>query len=135
MSMNFLLIFPHYISWHYTKAISDLIGLFKNFARFIWTFFSIKLLLQTLFVPFQKLSVKRTKKLDLEDFFSALVTNLLMRIIGFIIRSFFIAIGIFSMIFFVIAYSVLFMIWMVLPLVLLSMFVLGLIAILKVPQV
>jgi len=133
--MNFLLIFPHYISWHYTKAISDLLGLFKNFARFIWTFFSIKLLLQTLFVPFQKLSVKRTKKLDLEDFFSALVTNLLMRLIGFIIRTFFIVIGLFSMIFYVLAYSVLFIIWIVLPLVILSMFVLGLIALLKIPQI
>lgn len=135
MSMNFLLIFPHYISWHYTKAISDLLNLFKNFARFIWTFFSIKLLLQTLFVPFQKLSVKRTKKLDLEDFFSALVTNLLMRLIGFIIRTFFILIGIFSMLFFILAYSVLFIVWIILPLVLLSMFVLGVIALLKIPQI
>jgi hypothetical protein len=133
--MNFLLIFPHYISWHYTKAISDLLNLFKDFARFIWTFFSIKLLLQTLFVPFQKLSVKRTKKLDLEDFFSALVTNLLMRLIGFVIRSFFILAGILSMIFFVIAYSVVFLIWIVLPLILISMFVLGFIALLKITQI
>lgn len=130
--MNFLLIVPHYISWHYTKAISDLIVLFKNFIWFIWNFFSIHILLKTLFVPFQKLSVKAsTKGFDIEGFFSALVTNLLMRFVGFLIRSFFIVLGIFSLVVFSVAYSIFFLIWMVMPLALLSIFVLGVIALFK----
>lgn len=134
MYMNFLLIAPHYISWHYTKAVSDLIGIFKNFIWFIWNMFSIKILLQTLFVPFQKLSVKSTKRFDIQDFFSALVTNLLMRLVGFGIRSFFIVLGLFSLIFFILFSSLFFVIWLILPFILLGMFVLGVISTLKIPN-
>lgn len=133
--MNFLLIFPHYISWHYTKAISDLVGLFKNFLWFIWNFFSIQLLLKTLFVPFKKLNVARTKRFDLEDFFSALVTNLLMRLVGFFVRGIFIIMGVFSLVLFIVAYAIFFILWLALPLLLLSMFVAGVIAILRIQNI
>lgn len=133
--MNLFLIAPYYISWHYTKALSNLVDLFKNFMIFIWNMFSIKILLKTLFVPFQKLSVKSTKKFDAQEFFSALVTNLLMRFIGFIVRAFFILLGIMSLGLFSIFFSLFFVIWMILPLFLLGMFVLGLFALIKIPNV
>lgn len=133
--MNFLLIFPHYISWHYTRALSDLIYLFKSFVIFIWNFFSIQILLKTLFVPFQKLNAQRTKRFDLEEFFSALITNLLMRLVGFFVRSLFIILGIFCFIFFTIFYSVFFFIWLVAPFILAGMVVLGIIGLLKFPQI
>lgn len=134
MSMNFLLIFPHYISWHYTKALADMVYLFKSFMLFFWNLFSIKILLQTLFVPFQKLSAKPTKRFDLEDFFSALVTTLLMRFIGFVIRTFFIILGILSLLFFTIFYSIFFIVWLIAPVFLVGMFILGFIAMFKIPQ-
>lgn len=133
--MNFLLIIPHYISWHYTKAIADLIYLFKNFIWFIWNFFSIYILLKTLFVPFRKLNVQRTKRFDLEDFFSALITNFLMRLIGFGIRTIFILFGIFSLFFFTVFYALFFMIWIILPVIILSMFILGIFAVFKIPKI
>lgn len=129
--MNFFLIIPHYISWHYTKAISDLIVLFKNFIWFIWNLFSIKILFKTLFVPFQKLSTKSAKGFDIEAFLSALVTNIIMRFVGFFIRTFFIFAGIFTLVAFVILSVVFFILWLVAPLVLASMFALGLFGLLK----
>jgi hypothetical protein len=132
--MNLLLIAPHYVSWHYTKALSDLIELYKNFIWFIWNMFSIKILLKTLFVPFEKLSIKSTKKFDIQDFFSALVTTLLMRIVGFVVRSFFIIIGILSLVLFTVFFSLFFVVWLVMPLILLGMFVLGLFALIKIPK-
>jgi hypothetical protein len=133
--MNFLLIFPHYISWHYTKAISDLLILSKNFIWFFWNLFSINILLKTLFVPFQKLSVQSTKRFDLEDFFSALATNLLMRLVGFVIRSFFVIFGLLTLVFVIIFFFILFIVWILLPLILLSMFVLGLVALINFKNV
>lgn len=133
--MNFLLIIPHYVSWHYTKAISDLVVLFKNFIWFIWNLFSIKILLRTLFVPFQKLSVKSTKKFDIEGVMSALVTNFLMRLVGFMIRTFFIFAGIFILAVFIIFSVMFFILWLITPLVLASMFVLGIIGLLKFPKI
>ncbi len=133
--MNFLLIAPHYISWHYTKAISDLINLFKDFTWFIWNMFSIKILLKTLFVPFQKLSVKSTKKFDIQEYFSALATNLLMRILGFVLRTFFIILGLLSLVFFAALSAVFFIVWLILPLILIGMFVLGVIASFKISKI
>ncbi len=133
--MNFLLIIPHYISWHYTKALRDLIELFKNLVTFIWNLFSINILFKTLFVPFQKLSAKRTKGFDLEDFFSVLVTNLLMRFVGFLIRSMFIVMGLFLLAVFVMGFAVFFLLWMILPLILLSMISLGLVALFKAQKI
>lgn len=133
--MNFLLIAPHYISWHYTKAISDLINLFKDFTWFIWNMFSIKILLKTLFVPFQKLSVKSTKKFDIQEYFSALATNLLMRILGFVLRTFFIILGLLSLVFFTALSAVFFIVWLILPLILIGMFVLGVIASFKISKI
>jgi hypothetical protein len=133
--MNFLLIIPHYISWHYTKAISDLIVLFKNFIWFIWNLFSIKILLQTLFVPFQKLSVKSSKRFDIEGFFSDLIANILMRFVGFFIRTFFIFAGIFTLTIFIILSALFFFLWLVAPLILASMFVLGVLGLLKFPKI
>ncbi len=133
--MNFLLIAPHYISWHYTKAISDLINLFKDFTWFIWNMFSIKILLKTLFVPFQKLSVKSTKKFDIQEYFSALATNLLMRLLGFVMRTFFIILGLLSLVFFTALSAVFFIVWLILPLILIGMFVLGVIASFKISKI
>lgn len=133
--MNFLLIAPHYISWHYTKAISDLINLFKDFTWFIWNMFSIKILLKTLFVPFQKLSVKSTKKFDIQEYFSALATNLLMRLLGFVMRTFFIVLGLLSLVFFTALSAIFFLVWLVLPLILIGMFVLGVVASFKISKI
>ncbi len=133
--MNFLLIFPHYISWHYTRGLSDLIRLCKNIIWFIWNFFSIKVFLKTLLSPFKRLDVRARNKFSVEDIFSALVTNMLMRILGFILRSFFIVLGLSIEIIFIAAALVFFIVWLLVPFILLAMLVAGFIAMIKIKRI
>ncbi len=133
--MNFLLIFPHYISWHYTRGLSDLIRLCKNIIWFIWNFFSIKVFLKTLLSPFKRLDVRARNKFSVEDVFSALVTNMLMRILGFILRSFFIVLGLSIEIIFIVAALVFFIVWLLVPFILLAMLVAGFIAMIKIKRI
>lgn len=133
--MNFLLVIPHYISWHYTKGVIGLISLCKDFAGFIWNFFSVQLLLKTLITPFKRLDVKARNKFNLADFFSALVTNIIMRVVGMVLRTFFIVSGLFVLILFMILFGMFFIIWFLLPFILLAMLVGGIIAMFKIPQI
>lgn len=124
--MNPFLIVPHYISWHYTTGIKGYLSLFKTFIWFLWHFFSISVLLKTLFSPFQRL--KETSKgrgLDIEAFFSGLVTTLIMRLVGFLLRSSVITFGLLAILVFVIVALVGFIAWLLLPFLLVTVVILG----------
>lgn len=127
--MNPFLIVPHYISWHYTIGVGGYISLIKTFAWFLWNFFSIEVLFKTLFTPFQRL--KETSKgsgFDLEAFFSALVTTLIMRLVGFFFRSFIIILGLITIILFFLISIIGFFAWLLLPFLLITIVIMGLMA-------
>ncbi len=123
--MKFFLIFPIYLGWHYTTAFRDMKRLAKNFSWFFFHFFSVELLLKTLFSPFRRLSGQEAggKK---ENIFSRILVNLLMRLVGFFLRSTMIVLGLI----FVILVNVLFVLvligWFFLPVIIPFLFLLGL---------
>jgi hypothetical protein len=121
--MNFFILIPQYLSWHYSKSVGDLLNNYKNFLVFIWEFFSISFLIKTLFTPFQRLKEKYKGGLDLEDLFAVIVTNVLMRIVGFIVRSLIIIIGLVCLSIFVVFGVVLLILWVLLPVVIIAMFI------------
>ena len=84
----------YYVKWHYTQAVVDLIGIVKNFLWFFWEFFSIKLLLKSLFTPFHRLGQQYKGGLDLSNLAETILVNTLMRFVGFLLRSFLILLGI-----------------------------------------
>ena len=80
--MQFL---SHYLFWHYSRALRDAWGVWKNFFRLAFSFFSVRALLTTLFSPWKRLHEEPTKW-SLEAFVDALIVNVLMRIVGVLIR-------------------------------------------------
>jgi membrane-bound ClpP family serine protease len=68
----------------------------RNFIWFFFEFFSITLLIKTFFVPFNRLEDNRKKKnaIDLEAMAERLVVNVLMRIVGALLRLVLITLGI-----------------------------------------
>lgn len=123
--MNIFLLVPHYIVWHYTQAISNLFAIWGNLIWFLYNFFSIKLLFQTLLSPFERLTEESKGGLDIESFFSALIVNTLMRIVGFFVRSIVIIIGLLSILLLFLGGLFLFIIWLFIPFLILLFFVLG----------
>lgn len=122
--MGFTAFITDYLSWHYSEALRDMTEILKNFLWFGYNFFSIRVLLKTLFSPIYRIR-EPYKGLELEELAESFVLNSITRFIGFFIRSFLILGGlIFEAIVAAVFVPVL-LIWLFLPAVLLEAFILG----------
>lgn len=120
----FRLILSYFI-WHYTVALKDFFNLSKNFLWFIFHFFSISVLLKTLFSPWQKLDESYKRGFNLNAIFETFVVNVLMRIVGFFIRITMIVVGTLTWIITLATSIVTFMVWIFLPFVITILFISG----------
>lgn len=120
-----------YLKWHYSKAIYSLSQVWNNFLYFISEFFSLKLLFKNFFAPWKRMSDRYPTSFNLKDYFYAFMTNLIIRIVGMIMRSFIIIIGSICFIIFALLYPVIIISWLILPLIVIALMTLGLILIFK----
>lgn len=87
----------------------------KNFLRFGLNLFSVGLLLKTLFSPWRKYTVSYGRGFDFGGFFGTLLSNLIFRLVGAIIRGIFIFFGLWlEILIFIVGFIVLAG-WIVLP--------------------
>ena len=114
--MNFFLILPYYLLWHYSQAFLDLKNIWKNFLVFLYNFFSIPTLIFSLFSPWQRMQESYSKNdLSFEGTFGNMIVNTIMRLVGAIARLLFIVIGIVSIILCLVLGVVIFCAWILLP--------------------
>ena len=105
-----------YLVWHYSEALADWRRIVSNFIWFFFHMFSVGLLLRTLFSPFKRMREERKKgSLAFEDWGGAIIVNLLMRLIGFLVRSMIITIGVIFIIFTILVGAVALLLWLILP--------------------
>lgn len=123
--MYLLSLIPFYTKWHYTEGLKNLFNNWKNFIVFTLHFFSLGFLFKTWFAPFGRLDEKYKKDFDLEAFFETLVVNTLMRIVGFVLKTFVIVIGLFVLLLVTISGPVVFILWMFMPFVVFFTFIFG----------
>jgi len=129
--MSPFVIFPYYLAWHYTFAIRDFFGIWGNMIWFTYQYFSIPILLKTLFSPFKRLKEYSKGGLDIGSFFEALVVNTIMRLVGFILRSVVILIGLISLSISILLGLAAFFLWLILPVLIIFLMITGLIGIFK----
>ena len=80
--------------WHYTRAFKDIFTIWRDLTYFVFHFFSIPILLRTFFAPWKRIEAQReTAGLDLKDYFSTKLVNLILRLVGAFLRTVLIAIG------------------------------------------
>lgn len=130
--MSPFVVFPYYLAWHYTYAIRDFFTIWGNLQWFIYQFFSISVLLKTLFSPFKRLKEKGADSLiDFEGFFESLIVNIVMRLVGFILRTIIIIFGLVVLVlsFFIGIFAFLF--WLILPFLILFLIVVSLVGFLN----
>jgi hypothetical protein len=125
--MRALLIVPYYIHWHYSRALHGIIAIAGNIIWFIWNFFSIGILAKTLFAPWQRLQEAHHRGFDLGGYVSTMLLNTIMRFVGFLIRFIFIIIGLATIAFAFLATIGVFIVWLLLPVVVVVMFIFGII--------
>lgn len=73
-----------YGRWHYSDALVSYVRILKNFWWFVVAYFSMPLLLTTLFVPYKRMTEERRG--NLTSWLEASVMNTLSRLIGFLVR-------------------------------------------------
>lgn len=111
---------PYYVYWHYTQGLFELIRNIWNFIVFEFHFFSVTDLLKTLFSPFQRLKENYEWNIvDLENVLSIITVNIVMRIVGLIVRLFILSLAFIFILITFILFPIIILIWLVLPLLLL----------------
>ncbi|MCK9351418.1 MAG: hypothetical protein WCT49_02505 [Candidatus Paceibacterota bacterium] len=116
----------HYLSWHYGQAYKDIYGVWTNFLWFCFNFFSISELFGSLLKPWRRMGEDYPKVFDFKMILQILVVNILMRIVGAVVRLLVITIGLtFASLVFLIG-LVLLGIWTIMPIFIVALIVIGL---------
>lgn len=115
--------------WYYGEAIRDILTGWKNFIIFSLGYFSVPLLLKTLFAPWRRDITKRPRGLDFKKLFEYLSFNAISRGIGFIVRFLTICVGILFFFLVIILGALFFIVWLFLPLAFLGLLILAVILI------
>ena len=108
-----------YLAWHYSYGLPNLFTLTKEFIRFIFNFFSINLFFRTLFSPMFSVESGIADEQYAEGVIALFVSSMVMRVLGFILRTLFIIIGLLSIIFTTICMMAVIIAWLLLPVLLL----------------
>lgn len=116
--MLFISILHHYILWHYTKAFGEIRHVCSNFLWFVLYFFSLPQLLRSYFSPWKRMTEERGQTFNFEDLAGFIIINLISRIVGAILRTFIILAGILSIIFLSLGIILIYIFWLLAPLLL-----------------
>lgn len=114
-----------YLEWHFLDAPQRILKIWRDFLLFNLNYWSIPLLFKTLFSPWRRYKFSYGKGLDFKRYFEAFTFNAISRVIGFIMRSIFIFVGIATEILIILGGIVIFLIWILLPVVLIAGFLFG----------
>ena len=114
--MGILSVAKNYLLWHYSAAYVDMMNVWWNYLWFVNHLFSVPDVLRSWFSPFKRLQEEKASiMLHPEDFFGGLVVNLIMRIVGFIIRSALLMIAFVGFVIVLIGGVMFFVLWTILP--------------------
>ena len=117
-SIMFQNIFTQYIQWHYSDQSRAILRGWRNFLKFNLHYFSILLLLKTLFSPWRRYHWAYGSRFDIKKNLQVLLSNLASRAIGAMIRFFLLAIGIIVEAFIFFIGAVIILGWLILPILL-----------------
>ena len=120
--MNPILLLTAYTQWHYGNAFVSMFVLWMNGLWFTTHFFSIFLLLKTLFSPWKRLTETYKGGLNLDNILELIIVNTLMRLVGAFFRSVIIVLGLVALAVVLISGALFFIIWFFAPIILFVLF-------------
>ena len=118
-------IFVQYLEWYLFDVPRAILRAWGNNLLFNLNFFSIGLLLKTFFSPWHRYQWSYPRGFDLGKYAEAFFSNMISRVLGAIVRIFFILLGlVFEFLIFLIG-AIIFLGWFLLPFLLIAGFLLG----------
>lgn len=115
-----------WIQWYFLETPKGILKGWKNFLLFNLNFFSIPLLLKTLFSHWKKYYWTRQRGFSFGDYFNVLLSNLMSRFLGALIRITLIITGIILELVILIGGLIILIGWIVLPVLLIAGLIFGL---------
>src|SRR3989344_3793413 len=88
--MSVISLLKSYIGWHYSLALEAWWLIYTNCLWFLFNFFSVSILIRTLFSPWRRLTESYPTSFAPGAAAEILIINLLMRAVGLVIRTVFI---------------------------------------------
>ena len=104
-----------WLCWQFFDVPRDILKTWRNFLLFNLNYFSILLLLKTLFSPWRKYRWEYPKGFDIGKYFEVFTSNLISRIMGTIMRVMLIFIGVLVEFFIILLGIIVFFSWLILP--------------------
>ena len=111
-------IFSLFLFWYIWYVPISILRGWKNFLKFGLNYFSIPRLVKTLFSPWRKYAWAYPRGFSFWQYFESLISNLIFRILGAILRSVLIVVGIISELFIIVIGFLVFLGWIILPILL-----------------
>ncbi len=111
-------IFFQYLEWHFIEMPRDILKAWKNYLKFNLNYWSLPLLIKTFFSHWRRYNFSYGRGLDLKRYLEAFHFNLISRVLGAIVRSFFIVIALLIEFFIVLLGLIIFLLWIFLPFIL-----------------
>lgn len=108
-----------WIAWHFYETPKFLFSVWKNYILFALNYFSILILIKSLFSPWRKYTWKYPKIVEFREFLNTLISNFFSRLLGAIMRVFLIIAGILSQVLIVFAGLIVFVLWFLVPIIVL----------------
>lgn len=113
--MTSLFVLQYYFVWHYSVALKALWHLWRNFLWFTIHFFSIPLLLRSLFAPWKRMTEPAGKGWDFEAIAGSIVIGFFSRLVGATLRLILIVLGSIVLLLECIGLIVLYCFWLLAP--------------------
>jgi hypothetical protein len=105
-----------WLEWHFIDAPKEILKAWKNFLAFNLYFFSIFFLIKTFFSYWHKYRWSYGRGFSFSRYFEVFFSNLISRIVGALLRSFFITIGLIAEVLIFFSGLIFLIVWFVLPL-------------------
>lgn len=113
--MHLAILVPQYLLWHYSRALREYVEIWWNILYFVFHFFSIPALLKTLFSPWKRLKEQHRTTLKPDVLLEAFVFSLIMRTVGFLMRSITIILGTLATVAVCVGGIIILLFWLTLP--------------------
>jgi len=110
-----MIIILDYFYWQYVEMPKRILHAWKNMLWFGFNYFSISYCIKTIFSPWKKTTWIYPKGLDIGKYFEIFTSNLISRILGFLMKLFTIMFCFFYEIIVFVIGLLLFLIWLIIP--------------------
>jgi hypothetical protein len=122
MSQNVII---QYFVWHFSDVPKELGKAWKNYLRFYLSFFSVIALARTLFVPWHSYQWGYGRGFSISRYAETFISNTFSRVLGAIIRSVLIIVGLIFEVFIFLIGAIVFLSWILLPVIIITFFIFG----------